>query len=263
MNKKDKRTVCWFSCGAPSAVAAKLAIQEMGHDNLVVVYQETGAEHPDNKRFLKDVEAWLNHPVEIIKSDKYEDIWDVFDKTRWLVGPAGARCTAELKRKVAERYINHFEDREVFGYSIEEKKRVARFRENNPERDIWPILIERDLSKADCLGMIDRAGIEIPEMYKMGYRNNNCIGCVKGQAGYWNKIRIDFPGVFDRMAKVERELDVAINKTYAGDGERKKVFLDELDPKVGNYSTEPGIACGLFCMTESLALEADEMEDCD
>ena len=32
----------------------------------------------------------------------------------------------------------------------------------------------------------------------MGYNNNNCIGCIKGGMGYWNKIRVDFPEVFEK-----------------------------------------------------------------
>jgi len=95
--------------------------------------------------------------------------------------------------------------------------------------------------------MVARAGIEIPKMYQLGYKNNNCIGCPKGQSGYWNKIRVDFPEVFKRMSKVERKLNVAINKSYAGDGKRKRVFLDELEPDVGNYKFEPDISCGLLC----------------
>ena len=97
--------------------------------------------------------------------------------------------------------------------------------------------------------MIDRAGIEVPEMYKMGYQNNNCIGCVKGQQGYWNKIRVDFPDVFHRMSEVERKLDVSINKRYEGKN-RIRVFLDELDPKAGNILKEPKIECGIICMGE-------------
>jgi len=80
----------------------------------------------------------------------------------------------------------------------------------------------------------------------MGYKNNNCIGCVKGGAGYWNKIRVDFPNVFKRMARQERKMNVAINKRYAG-GERKRVFLDELPPDMGNYFQEPDISCGPHC----------------
>ena len=54
--------------------------------------------------------------------------------------------------------------------------------------------------------MLWKAGIEIPAMSKMGYNNNNCIGCVKGGMGYWNKIRKDFPEVFAQMAQIERDV---------------------------------------------------------
>ncbi len=218
------RVIAWFSCGAASAVAAKLAIQKFGPARVEVCYLETRSEHPDNERFLHDCEKWFGQEVERLSSDKYRNIWQVFEQRRYLSGVNGALCTSELKRMVAERYIRHGRDLEVFGYTVEESDRIRRFKENNPERSTCMILDERGLTKDDCLGMIDRAGIEIPAMYKLGYTNNNCIGCVKGQMGYWNKIRVDFPKTFDRMAKLERKLDAAICKSYAGDGERKRVF---------------------------------------
>ena len=81
------------------------------------------------------------------------------------------------------------------------------------------------------------------------------IGCVKGQAGYWNKIRVDFPEAFDRMAKQERKMGVAINKSYAGDKKRKRVFLDELDPKAGRDVPLPDIECGAICITPEQKFE--------
>lgn len=260
-DKKGKvtsgRVISWFSCGAASAVASKLAIQE--HGDVEVIYQETHSEHPDNERFLSDCEQWFGQKVIRLSSDKYHDIWDVFERTRYLAGVGGAHCTGALKRRVAEEYLNHWLDLEVFGYTVEEQKRVDRFRDNNPERRIQAILVERGLTKEDCLGMIGKAGIDIPAMYLLGYTNNNCIGCVKGGMGYWNKIRVDFPEIFTRMAKLERELDVALCKSYAGDGERKRVFLDELDPAAGNHQTEPRITCGIMCEIESSQLEEGDL----
>ena len=55
-------------------------------------------------------------------------------------------------------------------------------------------------------GISERLGIKRPIMYDLGYSNNNCIGCVKGGMGYWNKIREDFPEVFQARAKLEREI---------------------------------------------------------
>lgn len=51
------RTICWFSCGAASAVATKITI-EAGDGDIVPAYCETGSEHPDNELFLSDCERW-------------------------------------------------------------------------------------------------------------------------------------------------------------------------------------------------------------
>ena len=56
----------------------------------------------------------------------------------------------------------------------------------------------------------------MPKMYKLGYSHNNCVGCVKGGNGYWNRIRIDFPDVFKKMSKIERDIGVTILKYRSG-----------------------------------------------
>ena len=234
------RVVVWFSCGAASAVAAKLTLER--YPDAILAYCDTGSEHPDNARFMADCEAWLGKPVTVLRSKKYKDTWDVFQKTRYLAGVNGARCTAELKKNV-RRDFEQPDDLQIFGFDVTETQRAERFKGNNPEVSCWFPLIDAGMTKPQCFDVLAQAGIELPAMYRLGYRNNNCIGCVKGQAGYWNKIRKDFPETFQRMAKLERELNVALCKTYAG-GERQRLFLDELPPDFGRY--EP-IECGLFC----------------
>jgi hypothetical protein len=240
----DRRVLVWFSCGAASAVAAKMAVRK--YPAVEVLYCDTlKYEHSDNRRFLLDVQDWLGQEIKILRSEDYEDIFDVFRRTRWLIGPQGARCTTELKKKVRMAY-QRADDLHVFGYTSEEGGRIEDFTRNNPELDLDWILYENGISKRECLWTIKQAGIELPAMYRLGYRNNNCIGCVKGGAGYWNKIRNDFPEAFDRMSKLERELDAAICKRYEGK-DRIRVFLDELDPNAGDYPNEPDISCGVQC----------------
>lgn len=89
------RTVVWFSCGAASFACAYLLRNQ---DNVVLVYCDTGSEHPDNKRFLKDAEKLLGKSVTILKNEEYKDHFDVCEKTRYINGPGGARCTVELKK---------------------------------------------------------------------------------------------------------------------------------------------------------------------
>lgn len=234
------RRLVWFSAGAASAVAAKLTLAE-GHEDVVVAYIDPGSEHPDNARFLADCEAWFGREIVRLRSERYADTWQVWNERRFIVSPGGALCTTELKKKV-RRQFERDGDVQVFGYTAEEARRADRFREQNPEVTLATPLIERGLTKSDCLAMIDRAGIELPAMYRLGYANNNCIGCPKGGIGYWNKIRRDFPERFERMAALERQIGHSVLSDKRG-----PIWLDELDPQRGNHADEPSFECSLVC----------------
>ena len=240
------RTVCWFSCGAASAVATKIALAERERESEVIIADtEVKEEHPDNKRFLADCEEWFGQKIQILGNDFYDrSIYRVFEKN-YIRTPKGAPCTRALKKQIRERFEKPT-DRQVFGYTAEEQARLDRFIDANADVNIWTPLIEKGLGKEDCLAMLKNAGIELPAMYKLGYHNNNCIGCVKGGMGYWNKIKVDFPEHFDRMAKLERFKKQTIFKDR---------YLDELKPTDGNYPQEPNIECSIFCQIAEQELQ--------
>ena len=139
----------------------------------------------------------------------------------------------------------------MFGYTADKpelERGLKRAEAANPEVKWWWPLIDAGLLKTDCLAMVRRVGLRLPVMYELGYDHNNCIGCPKGGIGYWNKIRADFPVVFNRMAKVERELDHAILAEVRVRGERKPLWLDELDPDRGDSGAAPDMDCSIMCM---------------
>jgi hypothetical protein len=194
-------------------------------------------------RFLIDCERWLGVSIRSVGNLDYNcSIYEVFRRERYFVGIKGAPCTKLLKRKPREQF-QRSDDIHVLGYTIEEQDRVKDFCEAFPELNCEFPLIERGLSKADCLAMIEHAGIELPTMYKLGYNNNNCVGCVKGGMGYWNKIRVDFPERFAQMAKMEREIGHSINRQND-----QPIYLDELDPEAGRDVPEPKIDCSIMCL---------------
>lgn len=241
------RIVCWFSCGAASAVATKLAIAEnAGKLPLIVAYTEVVEEHPDNKRFLAECAEWFGCEIVVLRNEEYEaSIYAVFQRTRFLKSPKGAACTRILKKAVREGFQRPG-DIQVFGYTVEEQHRVDRLLDANSEMRLSLPLIENGLNKADCIAMIERTGIQLPAMYALGYKNNNCIGCVKGEAGYWNKIRRDFPEQFEKMAAMEERLGRTVCKIERG-GTRVRVSLRDLPPDAGNYEAESDIECSIFC----------------
>lgn len=248
------RIVCWFSCGAASAVATKLAIADnAGRLPLVIVYTGVKREHPDNARFFAECERWFGQEILTIGNDNYDrDPMQVWKKVKFIVGPKGAPCSRELKRWPRILFERE-DDAQVFGFTSEEAERAARFKKSNDYMDLRTPLIDRGMNKADCQGVLWAEGIKLPVMYDLGYRNNNCIGCVKGGKGYWNKIRVDFPETFKEMAELEREIGASVIHDEAG-----KVFLDELDPEAGRHEELPDIECGVFCQSARNELQGGD-----
>jgi len=247
--KDNSYAIGWVSCGVTSAVACKLAIERF--PNVQLYYIDISTAHPDNERFINDLEKWYGQKINRIQSRKFKSQFDVISQTGYVNGPNGARCTLELKKEVRfelERSLapDLFDQNkpictnQIHGYEfkIDEIQRaidyILDYGYTNP---IFP-LIEEKLSKENCAQILIDAGIELPAMYLLGYNNNNCIGCVKGGKGYWNKIRIDFPDVFWAMARLERKI---------GRSCINGCFLDELDPEAGRTLNPIVPNCGFIC----------------
>jgi len=243
--------IAWFSCGATSAVACKIALQM--YDDVEIYYIDTGSAHEDNVRFMTECEKWYGKKIHWRKNPNYFSVQDVLRQTCFINSPYGATCTTKLKkdvRKMIEDEVKEW-DGQVWGfdYCQREINRAIRFKQQYPyTKPLFP-LIERMISKPDALAMLQRAGIEIPMMYRLGYDNNNCIGCVKGGMGYWNKIRRDFPDRFAEMAEIEREIDATCLKDENG-----RIFLDELDPKRGDMKQHAVPSCSIICEIEFQSL---------
>lgn len=245
------RVVCQFSCGAASAVATKLALAQYG-ESVIVVNAFISEEHPDNRRFAADCERWFGRRIVNLRDTKYNaSAVQVFETVGYIKGPRGAACTARIKRGLL-RTFERPGDVLVLGYTAEEQDRLDDWREDWPDRPIVAPLIERGLTKQDCKAMVLRAGIELPMMYRLGYQNANCIGCVKGGLGYWRAIREDFPAQFERVAQAEDKVarlhgeDAYILRHRSGPLKGRRFPLRELPAGKADRS-EPLPSCGLFC----------------
>lgn len=158
-----------------------------------------------------------------LRSERYQDTWDVWQKRRYLAGVEGALCTVELKimpRLVYQRP----DDVHVFGYTVDEQARADRLKANFPELTVRYPLIERGLTKAHCLDLLLRVGLKPPAPYALGFKNSNCMPCVKATSpAYWALVRREFPVEFARMSALSRELGVRLAQMV---GER--IFIDEI-----------------------------------
>lgn len=239
------RIIARFSGGAPSAVMTKLLIARHGLDAVEVVFSDTRSEDEDNARFRRDCEQWFGKECINISSDKYADVWDVWERERFISNHKGAPCTGMLKREPMFAWQRP-DDILALGYSFEKKEqeRANRFEAVNFERECMFPLIEARLTKPACKALVERAGIKLPRMYDLGFHNANCPCCPKGGMGYWNMLRTYFPANFKRMAALQRELGPG--SAFLKRGETR-ITLDELDPSWGNHKDEPDIECSIEC----------------
>ena len=239
------KTISWFSAGVSSAVATKLAIDDIDQ----IIYTHIDDQHPDTMRFVHDCEQWFGKDIQILQSP-YKCVANavVAGGSRYVNGPHGANCTRWLKRRVRREWeVELLENGEkltyIWGLDLSEEKRAVRLGEIMGEINHRFPLIEQGIKKPEAHEILKASGILRPAMYDLGYHNNNCIGCLKGGMGYWNKIRVDFPEVFKARAKMEREI---------GGTCIKGVYLDELDPERGRHAPPIVDDCGIMCELQKL-----------
>lgn len=240
----------WFSCGAASAVAAKMTIEKYKHRcKIRIVNNPVIEEDADNRRFLKDVEKWLNHPIEFAINPDYSSCSavDVWEKRQYMAGINGAPCTTLLKKHARGLWEDkNNPDWHVLGFTAEEKSRYDRF-VLSEKGNTLPILIEEEITKQDCFNILQKAGLSLPLVYYSGYPNANCIGCVKATAPtYWNHVRKHHPDVFAQRAEQSRRIGARLVRVRG-----KRIFLDELSPnEKGKSMKSMKVECGPFCKPE-------------
>lgn len=237
----------WFSCGAASATAAFLTVKKYAaREEVRIVNNPIAEEDADNMRFLRDVQEWIGQEIEFAENPKYpsHSCVDVWNDRQFMSGVHGAPCTLELKKAARLAWEEENDpDWHVLGFTADEIKRHERFALT--ERDnVLPVLIDEGMTKADCYKFLIEHGLELPRVYKQGYPNANCIGCVKATSPtYWNHVRKIHPEVFEQRAKQSREIGSKLVRV-----KNERIFLDELSPTAkGRPMKGMDFECGIFC----------------
>src|SRR5262249_48932788 len=137
-------------------------------------------------------------------------------------------------------------DTHVFGYTADAKdiERFDRLKANYPELTVTAPLIDKGITKAACLAMVEHWGINLPRSYAMGFPNANCLqtGCVKATSpAYWSLYRQHFPEAFARTAAYAREIGARLTRIN-----NERQFIDEIPDDWP--TTNPVVpACDFLC----------------
>lgn len=96
-------------------------------------------------------------------------------------------------------------------------------------------------------------------MYRMGYDNANCIGCVKGGEGYFRAIREDFPEQLEELATVQEEIGKgAFLFRNRATGERYSLRDIPPGPTRRNEALP---ACSFFCEIAEMPVRSAQLLD--
>ena len=115
-----------FSGGKTSAY---MVIKYYQHGDLVI-FQDTGREHPKTYKFINDFEAFENIPIiRISLNDSKNPFDEMLKKRNYKVIPNRVKriCTDELKIKTLKRYLRSLKIRKFYnyiGFRYDEPKRV-------------------------------------------------------------------------------------------------------------------------------------------
>lgn len=241
------RTLLWVD-GVNSAVMAHFVLQQI--PDAQPMHCDLGSSvHEDNHRFLKDLESWYGKPIIKIKSEKFNNVDEVFEKRKYLSGVNGAPCTGEMK--FAPRM--DFElpsDVHYWGYAADRRdaKRFKDMQKAYPLLKQRAPLIELGMKKADTHAYLAECGIKRPYVYEIGMPNGNCLCCVKATTpNYWAHQRKYFPLVFARRAAQCRLYGARLTRIKG-----VRIFIDEIPADWPTEIKDNFGGCGFHCAVENL-----------
>lgn len=245
------KIICWWSGGVASAVACGITLKKHGKENCYLAFCDTGIEHPDTYRFMRDFEEKFGVKVNIHKSKRFNNPEEVWRKYNGLNFAHGAPCSMVLKKEVridVQKQIEYSAQVFGFDYCDKEKRRASQLQKNHPDaKPVFPLL-EGKITRDDLFKVLKEWGLTPPKTYNW-FLNNNCIGpedspqggCVQGGVGYWQRLKEIFPKKYFYMAKIEHELSkvkgepVTICKDQRETTKGRRLFLVPCEqfPEVG------------------------------
>lgn len=205
-----KKNIVFYSGGKGSFVAAKRVIEKHGKDNVILLFSDTKIEHEDLYRFLDETGEFLG--VEVTTIEDGRTPWQVFKDAKYIGGTRGARCSIELKRLVARKWIEErFEKDEVvlhFGIDVFEKERTKGIGRQWQDYDCqYPLMWQPWATYSTVIDEVKKSGIEMPAMYLLGFSHNNCGGfCVKAGLSHYANVLKTMPEKYLQYEKEEAEV---------------------------------------------------------
>jgi hypothetical protein len=163
------RAVCNFSCDAASAVATKFAVAEfLGYQDVAIV---NACVYSGGTSRQSVISSRLRKVVRLSDYGSARcEIWRIHFRGVQAIFE-GASLGALLQALETNCFRRLLTPRRHGNIGYTKKRGFDNFLDASADIKVRARLIENKLGKADCLVLVERAGIQLPAMYLLGFNN--------------------------------------------------------------------------------------------
>ncbi|MDE2939895.1 MAG: phosphoadenosine phosphosulfate reductase family protein [Chloroflexota bacterium] len=240
-----------FGAGV-NTVALMVLLVEEGEPLDGVVFADTGGETPATYDSLEIAKKYLenkNVPFTIVKArPRKTDLYGTASRRRVIPSVQWRWCTRDFKVNPIHKYYSLLGEHinQYIGIAYDEVHRMKDSREEYIT-NIYP-LIEKRMTRDDCIDVIGRAGLPVPE-------KSGCYFCPFNSTERWLQLLTNHPNLFEKAIALEENSKHFPNQRLTDQvfRERDRVTLREYRDRLtlGNNAPQipEGMVCGGYCMT--------------
>lgn len=177
-----------------------------------IVFADTGGEHPETYSFVASFAEWVSDHGGTFVRVSYGDLYDDYRARSLIPYRTDRRCTDKYKIRPVRRYLRSQVGRSSaaratvqLGISTDEERRAITS-DVQWVSNRYP-LIELGMNRADCVRVIDAAGLAVP-------RKSGCYYCPFQGKAAWAQLRGTQPMLFDAAVALEANAALAKPGVY-------------------------------------------------
>jgi hypothetical protein len=267
-----------FSGGLCSFWSAWRDVQEVGPENVVLLFADTLVESPELYEFQDAASDLLGVPVTRISAGITP--WQLFRREKMIGNNKYPLCSIYLKRELLDAWmVSHYEmdqnQENMFlekaslslGFDWTEEHRVKAMRQDHPTWDIRAPMMEEPLwDKCKMQSEAEKLGLPVSSAYKLGLPHDNCGGrCVRAGISHWVRLLEIRPEAYREWEVEEQETAASLGsegieplsmlKDRRG-GVTRNLYLTELRQRVESgekFSRHDWGGCGCGGAVPSIA----------
>jgi len=211
-----RKVIVNFSGGKDSTVAILEVLKRYPKDEVLLCWQDTGAEYLETESHVRLIAQTLGLPLEIQRAKR--DFWEAARHRKFFPTPVVRHCTSDLKRDVFNKWLTTnfkgkgYEVIVVSGIRAEESRSRSKLHEwENPQghkivttaSKLWyPCL---NMSYREVMERVKSEGLPLHPCYDFAMRCS-CWCCIFGK---YNEVRTyaeAHPDLYEKACLVEDEI---------------------------------------------------------